>query len=61
MLDKYEKTILTSLTIRNTKPSTDKYPIYYEKNGNLVREEKDGTKYKIKLDENNNEQIIEKL
>ena len=61
MLNKYEKAVLESLTSQNTNPSTDKYPIYYSENGVLIREESDGSKYKIKLDENNNEQIIAKI
>ena len=60
-MDTYEKSILTSLTISTTMVPTDKYPIYYEENGDLIREDQDGTKYKIKLDKNNNEQIIKKI
>lgn len=61
MLTKYEKSILTSLTLKKPKKSTALYPIYYEENGDLIREDSDGSKYKINLDKNNNEQIIKKI
>ncbi|MBP5215320.1 MAG: hypothetical protein J6039_02045 [Alphaproteobacteria bacterium] len=40
------------------KVKIDTYPKYYEKEGLIIREEKDGTRYVVKLDENHNEVIV---
>lgn len=61
MPDKYEKEILKSLTTRQIVPAGKHYPLYYQVNDDLIRENADGTKYKIILDNNNQEKIIKKL
>ena len=61
MLDKYEKSILNSLNQNQPNQATDKYPIYYQENNNLIRQEADGTKYKIELTKDNQEKIIAKI
>lgn len=45
----------------NKKVKITTYPLYYEENGSLVRENKDGSKYIIELDKKNNEKIIKKI
>ncbi len=42
----------------NTTLKIDSYPKYYEENGFLIREEKDGRRYIIKLDENHQEIVV---
>jgi len=36
----------------------DTYPQYYEENGRLVREESDGTRYVVVVDEKHGEKIV---
>ena len=36
----------------------DSYPQYYEENNLLIREDKDGTRHIIKLDENHKEVVV---
>ena len=36
----------------------DTYPQYYEENGRLIREESDGTRYIVALDENCREKTV---
>ena len=56
----YLKYKLTRFSKRRKKISLQ-YPIYYERNGVLIREDVSGQKYEIILNNQNQEQIIKKV
>ena len=40
---------------------TQPYPLFYEQQGLLIREDEDGKKYEIELDKNNKPRIVREL
>lgn len=43
------------------KVAIDKFPLYYEKNGLLIKEEADGRRFEIKVDDNGEDIIVREL